>query len=518
MSLQDDINELYERREKASKMGGERRIKKQHDRGRLNARERVEKLLDPGSFLELGMLAHADFPELEALSPADGRVCGVGTINGKNIGLIAHDRTVLGGSGGAIGAQKTQTQHELALEGGYPIIELGDESGGVRIQNVMGSREWVGKSQALGRRGRHDTRQVPRIEAIMGECFGEPSWNAAWSDLTVMVKGTAMGAAGPKMLEKSIGEKITPQELAGWEIQSEITGQADAIAEDDEHCLELIKDFLSYMPSNCNEEPPYVTPRDDPYRPLDMAGKIVPAQLNRGYDMYRLIKHMVDDGKYFPIKQEFAPSLVTCLARIGGRVVGIYGNNPMYNAGAPDVSACEKGTQFLCLCDSFNIPIISLMDIPGMCPGKAAEKQKLPTKIIVWVQAQNLVTVPRIHIIVRKYFAMGVVCMQGYRKRTDITAAWPNSKMSFVDPDIGLGLAMESRIAGAADPDAEKARVQEEWTKDSAPWGAAGLYGVHDIIDPKDTRKFIFQALNMLRGGRDKVIGEHKLHNWPVGL
>ena len=228
--------------------------------------------------------------------------------------------------------------------------------------------------------------------------------------------------------------------------------------------------------------------------------------------------NLPDEGKYFSIKQEFAPALVTCLARIGGRVVGIYGNNPMYNAGAPDVAACEKGTQFLCLCDSFNIPLISLIDIPGMYPGREAEKLKLPTKIIVWVQAQNLVTVPRIHIIVRKYFAMGVVCMQGYRRTTDITVAWPNAKMSFVDPDIGLGLAMQSKIDGAFDPETEKKTMLKEWTERSAPWDAAGLYGIHDIIDPKDTRKFIMQALEMLRGRRDKVIGEHRLQNWPVGF
>lgn len=521
MTMQDAINELHQRREKAKQMGGEKRVAKQHDRGRLTARERVDKLLDPGSFMELGILAHADIPELEKLSPADGRICGIGTINGRKIGIIAQDRTVLGGSGGPIGSKKTQTQHELAVTGGYPLIELADEPGGVRIQNVMGSGGWVGRQlggSMVGRSRWTDTRVIPKISAIMGECFGEPSWNAAVNDFTVMVKGTAMGAAGPKMLEKAIGQKITPQELAGWELQSRGTGQADAIAEDDEDCLEIIKDFVSYIPSSCNEEPPYVPTSDPPDRKLDRAEKIVPTQLNRGYDMYYLIKQIVDDGKYFPLKKDFAPALVTCLARVGGRVVGIYGNNPMFNAGAPDVSACEKGTNFLCFCDSFNIPIISLMDIPGMFPGRDAEKLKLPLKIMVWVQAQNLVTVPRIHIIVRKYFAMGVVCMQGNRRRTDITVAWPATKMSFVDPDIGLGLAMESRVAEAADPEAEKQRVLEEWTTGSTPWDAAGLYGIHDIIDPKDTRKFIVQTLEMLRGNRDKVIGEHKLQNWPTGF
>jgi acetyl-CoA carboxylase carboxyltransferase component len=521
MTMDDAVRELYERREKAGQMGGPERVARQHARDRLTARERVGRLLDPGSFREWGMLAHADIPELEELSAADGRVCGTGTINGRSVCVIAQDRTVLGGSGGTIGSLKTQTQRELAIQAGYPVIELGDEPGGVRIQNVMGSREWVGSWLGRVMRGRSsepDTRRTPRVEAIMGECFGEPSWNAAWSDFTVMVKGAAMGAAGPKMLSKAIGQEITAHELAGWELQARGTGQADAIAENDEDCLSIIREFLGYLPSHCDEEPPVLPTKDDPYRRLEDPEKYIPVQLNRGYDMYRFVRQLVDDGKYFPLKQAFGQAVITCLARIGGRVVGIYGNNPMYNAGAPDVPACEKLTNFLCLCDSFNIPLVSLLDIPGMFPGRDAEKLKLPTKIIVLLQAQNLVTVPRVHVIVRKYYAMGVVCMQGNRRFTDVTAAWPTARMSFVDPDIGLGLAMESRIAGAEDPEAEKERVLAEWHADSTPWSAAGLYGIHDIIDPRDTRKFIAESLETLRGNRDKVIGKHYLQNWPVGF
>lgn len=522
MTMDDSIKELYALREKAKRMGGAERVARQHKRGRLTARERVEKLLDPGSFFEFGMLAHANIPELEKLSAADGRICGMGTIQGRKVAVIAQDRTVLGGSGGTVGHRKTDTQRELAVQGGYPVIELADEAGGVRIQDVMGARGWLGEwlAYTTGYREHIDniTRRVPRVSAIMGECFGEPSWNAAKADFVVMMKGTAMGAAGPKMLERSIGQTITAQELAGWELQSRVTGQADAVAENDEECLAIVKEFLSYMPANCNEEPPYIPPQDDPYRRLENVGKIVTTQLNRSYDMYRLIKMIVDDGKYFPLKKDYAPSLVTCLARIGGRVVGIYGNNPMFNAGAPDVPASEKGVNFLCLCDSFNIPLISLMDIPGMFPGKEAEKLKLPTKIIVWLQAQNLVTVPRIHIIVRKYYAMGVLCMQGHLKRTDIIAAWPTARLSFVDPDIGLELAMESRIQEAEDPGAEKERVREEWMALSPPWGAAGVYGLHDIIDPRDTRKFIVQSLEMLRGNKEKVISRHRLQDWPTGF
>ncbi len=524
MTVEDDARDLEARREKAKEMGGAERVAKQHARGRLTARERVDKLLDPGSFLELGILARADIPELEELTAADGRICGAGTINGRRVGVVAHDRTVLGGSGSSIGHQKDRMQQALAVQGGYPFINLADESGGIRIQNVMGSKEWSG--QGGGARGggtpedlEPDTRKIPHIVAIMGECFGEPSWNAATADYVAMVKGTAMGAAGPKMIEPAIGQKITAQELCGWEIQSKITGQAHSIAENDEDCLEIIKEFLSYMPPNCNEEPPYVPSQDDPYRRLDQKAiaKLVPTELNRSYDMFRLIRMIVDDGKYFVLKKEFAPAMVTCLARVGGRVVGIYANNPMFNAGAPDVPACEKAAEFICFCDSFNIPIICLLDIPGMFPGRDAEKLKLPTKIMVWAQAQNLATVPRINIVIRKDYAMGGNVMLSH-KETNITVAWPSARMAFVDPEIGMSLAGESRIAEAADPEAERQRILEEWATQAAPWGAASVYGLHDVIDPRDTRKFIVQALEQIRGNRDKVISKHRMQFWPTGL
>lgn len=524
MGLKDEISDLERRREKAKEMGGKERVAKQHARGRLTARERVEKLLDPGSFLELGMLAHADIPELEELTAADGRICGAGTINGRRVAVVAHDRTVLGGSGSSIGHQKDRMQQVLALQGGYPFINLADESGGIRIQNVMDSKEW--SAQGGGARGggtpeelEPDYRKIPRIVAIMGECFGEPSWNAATADYVVMVKGTAMGAAGPKMIEPAIGQKITAQELAGWEIQSRITGQADSIAENEDDCFAIIKEFLSYMPSNCNEEPPYIPSQDDPYRRLDLEAleKLVPTQPNRGYDMFRLIRMIVDDGKYFVLKKEFGPALATCLARVGGRVVGIYANNPMFNAGAPDVPACEKAADFICFCDSFNIPIISLLDIPGMFPGRDAEKLKLPTKIMVWQQAQGLTTVPRINIVIRKNYAMGGNVMLS-KKATNVTVAWPSARMAFVDPELGMSLAGESRIAEAADPEAERQRMLEEWAIQAAPWGAASVYGMHDVIDPRDTRKFIVRALEMIRGNRDKVISKHRMQNWPTGL
>jgi len=209
--------------------------------------------------------------------------------------------------------------------------------------------------------------------------------------------------------------------------------------------------------------------------------------------------------------------LVTCLARIGGRVVGIYANNPMYNAGAPDIIACKKATEFICFCDSFNIPLVCLMDIPGMFPGKEMETGGMPQVVVNWLAAQGLATVPRVTIAIRKQYAMGALVMMG-RGPTSIVAAWPTARMSFVDPEIAINFAMGSRISAAQDPEAEKERMREEWTRQSTPWGAAEAYAIHDVIDPRDTRKFIVQSLDILRGNRDKVISEHRMQNWPYGF
>jgi len=517
MGMKELTEELYARREKAKQMGGEQKVRAQHERGRLTARERVDKLLDPDSFWEVGLLNRSDEPGMAELTPADGRICGVGKIDGRKVVVVAEDRTVLGGSGGRVGRFKKEEIRAMAAEKGYPIIGLGDEAGGVRLPDTMGSFGML----RLARDQKHCglmfplPRRVPRIEAIMGECFGEPSWNAAWSDFVVMVKGTAMGAAGPRIIEYAIGEKVTPQEMCGWEIQAELTGQVDAFAEDEEECLAIVKKYLSYMPSHTEEEPPFLPTRDDPYRRLEDLDKIVPDRYDRGYDMYRLIELIVDDGDYFSLKREYAESIITSLARIGGRVVGIIANNPWYDAGAPNVPAIEKATSFICLCDSFNIPLIFLTDIPGMFPGTASEKLKLPTKIVVMVEAIGLATVPKICIVIRKAYGIGFQCMGAGQE--DIHAAWPTASISFVDTLTGVELVYGRKIAESQNLEEERARLIEEWGVQSAPWGGASVSCL-EVIDPKDTRKFIYKSLDVIRGNRGKCIGQHHLANWPTGF
>jgi acetyl-CoA carboxylase carboxyltransferase component len=517
MGVEESIKELYERREKARQMGGIEQVAKQHSLGRLTVRERIGKLLDPGSFWEVGLLNRSDNPETYDKSAADGRVAGIGKINGREVAIIAEDRTVLGGSGGVVGARKSLAIHELGTNKGYPIVHLGDEVGGVRLPDAMGS---VGMSSRAFLRPQYmlHPRQTPRVATIMGECFGSPSWHAAMSDFVVMVKGTSMGAAGPRIIEEAIGEKITPQELCGWELQARVTGKVDAVAENDEECLDMVKEFLSYMPSHNGEEPPFLPTQDDPQRRLDNVGKIVPDKLNRGYDMNQLIKLIVDDGRYLQIKSEFAKALITCLARLDGRVVGIIANNPMFNAGAPDVPACEKATSFICLCDSFNIPLIFLTDIPGMYPGKDSERQKLPNKIINWLEAETLATVPKISVTLRKAYGIGWNCMLQPCETGDFVVAWPTASISFVDPEIGVKLVYGSKISKAHNPEGERQKLLEEWAVDSTPWKAAEQHYFDDIIDPKDTRKFLIEALKIVRGKRGNTISHHRLQNWPTGF
>jgi acetyl-CoA carboxylase carboxyltransferase component len=518
MDMEEAIRELYRRREKAKRMGGEEKVRKQHEKGRLTARERVDLLLDPGSFWEMGMLNTSNVPGMEEVTAADGRVCGMGLVDSRKVAVEAQDNTILGGSGGRVGHRKVDQLIRMADTRGYPVVRLMDGVGGIRLPEQMGSKGMVGDKH-IGA-GIPDemfrvTRRTPRVTVIMGECFGEPSWNACQSDFVVMVKGTAMGAAGPKILEEAISEKITPQQLCGWEIHAELTGQIGAFAESDGEAISIVKTFLSYMPSHNGEEPPSAPIQDDPGRRLDDIGTIVTARPNQGYNMYRVIERIVDDKTYLAVKAEWAESIITCLARIGGRVVGIIANNPWFNAGAPDVPATEKAVYFLCLCDSFNIPIVFLQDVPGMFPGKDAEKLKLPTKIMVLLQAIGLVTVPKITVLLRKAYGIGWRCMG--ISQDDMSAAWPIASISFVDPAIGVSMVYGRKITESPDPETKKKRLMEKWAINSAPWGAAAVTPL-EIIDPRDTRRWIFEALEILRGNRGNSIGKHQLANWPTGF
>ncbi len=511
--MEEFIKDLERRKEKAKKMGGQAKIDLQHSLGRYTARERVDKLVDPGSFLEFGMLNHSDMPGMEERTPADGVICGIGKVGGRPSVIKSSDKTVLAASEGAVYIRKDVALHEYALKRGFPLINLG-EGGGLRMPDGMGSDGLSDKmmTKPLLLHGRN----VPLLTCIMGDSYGLPSWYAASADFNVQVKGTCMAVASPRMIEIATSEKITPEDLGGWKIHAELTGQVDVFAENDEHCLDLLKGFLQYMPSNAKEEPPFRATSDDPYRRVDEVVKIVPTKMNRAYDMKRVIKLLVDDGIFFELKEFYGKALITGLARLNGRVVGFIANQPLVNAGSAGPQECDKVTEFICLCDSYNIPMVFLHDIPGFLVGSHAEKSKMPTKIMVWNQAVAWSTVPKISVVIRKSIGAAYGNMCGPTFGADFVVAWPTAQISFTGDEVGINVVYGRQLAEAKNPAEERKKLLAQWAHQSSPYRSAAKHLIDDVIDPRDTRKFLCQTLEYacLKNGSK---GQRLLANWPTG-
>ena len=516
MDMRSGLEELRKRREAALQTGGKDKVGRQHQRGHLTARERIDKLLDPGTFSEAGILNQSDIPGMEERTPADGNVVGFGQIDGRTVVVCAADRTVLAGAEGRVGSFTKETRAtRIAVEKGYPIITLGDASG-ARMPDIMGSNGL--SSMTFAAEALRYPRKTPFVATIMGDCFGGPSWMVAKADFGVMVKGCCMAVSGPRVLEVAMGEKITPEELGGWKLHAEVTGQVDAFARDEEHCLQIVREFLSYMPSSCDEEPPYVPTQDPPDRKVDEVMSILPDDTNRAYDMYKIITAIVDDGRYLSIKPFYDQSLITCLAKMNGRTVGIIANQPMFFAGAGGPGACEKAAAFIVLCDSFNIPLIFLHDTPGFFVGLEAEKRKMPGRIMVWMEALALATVPKISIVVRKSYGMAYSNMASTNGGADFLVAWPTADISFMSPQAGMNVVYRPVIEAAEDPHAERERLLREWEYQSAPWSAAARHLIDDVIEPRDTREFINKSLDILHGNGRGFISKKYLQAWPTVL
>ncbi|HIA47842.1 MAG TPA: carboxyl transferase, partial [Candidatus Hydrogenedentes bacterium] len=481
MSSQEDINELKERKSKSLDLGGADKVARHRERGRFTARERIDLLLDQGSFHEIGQLNHSDIPGMEDSTPADGKIAGYGRISGRVVTVGADDNTVLAGSGGRVGTAKYRELHVSAIEKGYPIINLG-EGGGARIPDIMGSdglsSMTVGRSVGLRR------RRVPMVSTIMGECFGSPSWNAALSDFVVQQKGSCMAVAGPRVLEMSTGEHVDLEELGGWSLHAEVTGQSDRVADSEEECLALVRDFLSYLPSHSEELAPKI-PNDSKAqeRQSNIAG-LLPDEPSRTYDMNAIIETFVDHQTIFHVKPDFDKSVITCLARLEGQSVGIIANQPKFLAGAMGPEGCDKCSSFTALCDSFHIPLIFLHDTPGFMAGKAAEHKGMPGKIINFVEALCLATVPKVSLIIRKTYGMATSNMAGPGMGADFQLAWPTADISFVAPEVAANIVFARKIEDAEDPAAVRRAAIEEMRMGSRPWAATGKGYIDDVIDP----------------------------------
>ena len=499
-------------------MGGAEKIEKQHDQGKLTARERIDRMLDTGSFIEMGMLNHSDRPDMADKTPADSKIAGYGRVDGRHVVIFANDFTVLASTSSRVAFNKELELKTMAAQRGHPVIYF-SESGGARMPDIMGA-----KGLASYGGGGLDTftqlmsrvRQSPMVTAVMGESYGLSTWMACLADFVVQVKGSAMGVSGPRVLSLALGESITDEELGGWQVHSEITGMTDRVAEDEEHCFRLIRQYLAYMPSHCDHPPPLRPVPEGSGEAMPIILECLPQKRNMAYDMNQILECIMDKGSLFSLKPAFGKSVITALARVQGRVVGIIANQPSFQAGAMDTDGIDKVISFLCLCDSFNVPLLFFHDIPGFLVGKEAERRRVAARVMNYMSALALVTVPKISIIVRKTYGMAFWNMCGSGCAADFIVAWPTAEMSFVSPEIAANVVYGGKGGEAGNGPQPSSKHVQKMLDDASPYGAAGMHYIHDVIDPRETREYIGHALEICQDSRSQGMSAHKLANWPT--
>ncbi|MBM7662031.1 acetyl-CoA carboxylase carboxyltransferase component [Bacillus mesophilus] len=513
-AVQNSINDFTKRKEKARLGGGEDKIRRQHEAGFLTARERINLLVDENSFMELGGLNHSEMVGTEDKSSGDGLIVGVAKVGGRPVVVQAGDKTVFAGTEGSVHIRKARKIHEYALRRGLPMFNL-QEGGGLRMPDGMGS-DGISDKLFPNEMLTHN-REVPLMTAILGDSFGGPTWAAVSSDFVTQLKGTCMAVAGPRMLEMATGQKVSTEELGGWEVHASKTGQVDSFAETEEACIQQMKDYFSYMPLNATEEPPFKTTEDCPNRLLESISSILPDKANRVYDMKKIISEIVDEHTFFEYKEYYGGALLTMFARLDGRVVGIVANQPKIYAGAAGVQECEKATDFICLCDSFHIPLIFLHDTPGFRISNEAEKLKIPTKIMVWNQALAQSTVPKLSVVIRKSIGAAYANMCGPTMGADLVVAWPTAEINFTGPEVGINVVYGRQLEGVENSKEVRQQLLEKWAFDSSPYKAAGKHLIDDVIDPKETRQFLCRSIEIAcikKGSKS----ERRLANWPTGF
>lgn len=508
MTLEEFQARHRERTEHALDMGGEKKLQQRREAGELNARERVDHLFDKGTFTEAGRFATSAVPRDWDRTPADGKVTGTGHVGGRSAAVIAYDFTVKGASSSAVSNKKMNHMKELALRAGVPMVYL-CESTGVRMPDVMGG---IGMGNGNDKTRFLRQRESPWAAAVFGYSFGSAAWHSVASDFTVFRKGSVMAVSSPGLVSRATGQQVDREDLGGWKTHSQITGFADAVASTDEEAIDLVRTFLSYLPSNNTEAPPIAEVAPGSGERLEQLRTLVPDSPSQVYDMRKVIGCIADEGSLFEVKARYGKSLITGLARFNGQPVGIIANNPMFKGGAIDGPACDKATSFLVMCDSYNIPLVFLVDQPGFLIGLEAEHNKIAGKVVNWMNALSLVTVPKVTVMLRKNYGQAFVNMGG-AQTADAVAAWWSAEVSFMDPRSAVGVVYG--IDPDEQPDEYQARY-EEMAKETTAYDVARVYGVHDVIDPVDTRAFIVDALEVNALRRTNGVGEHLLQNWPT--
>jgi propionyl-CoA carboxylase beta chain len=499
------LDDLRERIRRAEEGGGAERLERQHREGKLTARERVELLLDEGTFEELDKLVEhrcLDFGMAEQKVPGDGVVSGFGRVDGRLVYVFAQDFTVFGGSLSETNARKICKVMDLALKMGAPVVGLND-SGGARIQEGVAS---LGGYADIFLRNTIASGVVPQISAIMGPCAGGAVYSPAITDFNVMVKDTSyMFVTGPDVIRTVTHEEVTKEELGGALTHNSRSGVAHFAVEDDRACLSLIRELLSYMPSNNLEEAP-ARETDDPADREDASLEgLVPADPAKPYDMREVLLAVVDERRFLEVHEHFAPNLVVGFARFAGRSVGIVANQPAHLAGCLDIDASVKGARFVRFCDAFNIPLVTFEDVPGFLPGTGQEYGGIIRHGAKLLYAFAEATVPKVTVITRKAYGGAYCVMSSKHIRTDVNYAWPSAEIAVMGPEGAVNVLFRRELAATGDREAlRRQKVAEFREKFANPYVAADRGFVDEVIEPRQTRRKVVAGLEMARSKRDK--------------
>jgi propionyl-CoA carboxylase beta chain len=504
MTDSPQIHRLNSLREQAALGGGQDRIEQQHERGKLTARERLELLLDKDSFRETDMfVTHrtTDFGLGERKVLGDSVVTGWGTIDGRLVYVFSQDFTVFGGSLGEVHAEKICKIMDMAIKNGAPVIGLND-SGGARIQEGVVS---LGAYADIFLRNTLASGVIPQISAIMGPCAGGAVYSPALTDYIFMVRNSSyMFVTGPDVVKTVTHEEVSFEELGGADTHASISGVCHYVAENESDCLYMIRVMLSYLPQNNMEDPPFIASSDDRLRTEEALDHIIPDDPSKPYEMRDVIKLVVDDGVYFEVHEQYAQNIVTCFARLGGHSVGIIANQPNVLAGVLDINSSDKAGRFVRFCDSFNLPLITFVDVPGFLPGTGQEHGGIIRHGAKLLYAYCEATVPKITVITRKAYGGAYDVMSSKHIRGDLNLAWPTAELAVMGPDGAVSIIFRNELSEADDPDLRKKELVDEYREKFAhPYIAASRGYIDDVIEPRFTRQRLINGLEMLANKRD---------------
>ncbi|GGC86568.1 acyl-CoA carboxylase subunit beta [Chelatococcus reniformis] len=500
--------ELDARRRKVHAMGGEAKLAARRERGILNARERIDALVDPGSFTELGEFAHSARDEDKDRTPAEGIVTGFGRVEGREVAVASFDLTTLGASSSVTNIRKLAFLKTSASRAGIPCAFL-IESAGARMPDIQGA---VGMGRIGLLPANNRDRDVPWVCAVLGPCYGMGTWYAVQSDFSVMRRDATFSVSSPKVVSVALSQELTPEELGGSDVHAEVTGQIDLVTDTDAEAIAALRRFLAYLPSNCAEAPPRAEGPVQAHA-AEEVDALIPAARHKIYDGRKLVELLADAGSVMPYRQRYGRTLETSLARLNGRPVGIIASNPMRKGGAIDGPSCNKMTEFIVLCDSFNIPLVLLADTPGFLIGLKPELDGVAGMIMNNLRALALASVPKLAVVVRKSYGQAYLNLGG--GVADALAVMTTGEVGFVDPAVAVSVVHNRRPEPG---DNSYAELMDDMVVSNSPFELAGIFAAHAVIRPGETREWLIRMLDVYQRRMQGGVSQHRLATWPTSL